>query len=121
MVFCFSVPPLNLDQRQLVLPSLLRFGQNSLEILGARFRFQVGPGVFDADIGNRQLERDDLRLVRRLRSSGQRRHGRPQRCSGWGKPFALPGAEGGKGWSEPGGKIHLDAAISPGKSPERPH
>src|SRR6185369_4053258 len=54
---------LDFDQGEFFFPSLLCLRPNLVEIFGAGLGFQIGPGVFDAYVGNSQLESDGLGLI----------------------------------------------------------
>src|ERR1035437_3324071 len=112
---------LNPDRTEPLFPVSLRLGQDLIKILGPGFRLQVGTGVFDADVGNRQLERDGLRPV-----GG----GKAQVNAGsisCGKGFVasddvvLQGSEAGQRLAESGNAIHLNASIPSGERPKGSH
>src|SRR5258705_3643631 len=97
---------LKLDQGKPVLPGLLRPGQNIIEILRPGFRLEIGSRVFDADVGNRQFESDNPRLVpgpkTQINADSITLH---RRLVG-GKLIALPGGESCERLVEAGDTVH---------------
>ena len=99
----------------------MRLGHDLVEVLVLGFRLQVVPGVFDAYVGNRQFEGDDLRPVGGRKAQV---HADSVALGGGlaaGDGVILPGGKAGERLAEPGHKIHLDAAIPRGKGPKRSH